>query len=351
MGLKILHTADWHLDSPLRSLPEQVARRLRSEARKIPGMVADICRREACDLVLLAGDVFDGDASRETVAEVKRALESCAVPVLIAPGNHDHWSASSVWAEDWPENVHIFSKEMEYVDFEDCRVYGAGFAGMDCSGLLENFQAEGEQPYRLAVLHGDPLSSGSPCCPVTSAQVRRSGLDYLALGHIHQMGSFWAGQTLCAWPGCPMGRGWDETGEKGLFLVELDRQAQLRWVSLPLPRFFDLQVNISAGAEPAVEAVLPPAYSEDFYRLTLTGRGTADTDALYKKYSFLPWLILRNETLPPRDLWQFAGEDSLRGAYFEALRSLSQDEETAEVACLAAEISAQLLDGEEVALP
>ena len=83
MGLKILHSADWHLDSPFAgySLAEQEF--LRTELRKIPGKVADLCRREACDLMLLAGDLFDGPHwTRETANILKESLEDAGVPVL-----------------------------------------------------------------------------------------------------------------------------------------------------------------------------------------------------------------------------------------------------------------------------
>ena len=89
MGLKILHSADWHLDSPFAGFTEQQRQFLKEAQRKIPGKIAELCRKEDCDLVLLAGDLFDGEARKETVDLLKRELENCGVPVLIAPGNHD----------------------------------------------------------------------------------------------------------------------------------------------------------------------------------------------------------------------------------------------------------------------
>lgn len=49
MGLRILHTADWHLDSPLRSLPEEAAASVRASLDRLPRLIAEVCRREACD--------------------------------------------------------------------------------------------------------------------------------------------------------------------------------------------------------------------------------------------------------------------------------------------------------------
>ena len=352
MGLKILHSADWHLDSPFASLPGAVRGALRRAQEKLPDMAAELCRREGCDLVLLAGDLFDGIPSRETVERVKRALARCGVPVCIAPGNHDPWGPDCPWQESWPENVHIFKGGLSWVDFPalDCRVYGAGYESMDCPPLLEKFRAEGESRWCLGVLHGDPMNSSSPNCPVTAAQVRESGLDYLALGHIHRRGSFRAGETLCAWPGCPMGRGWDETGERGVLLVNLEQSAA-DWIPLPLPCFYDLKVPVEGDAPTALEGVLPPTESPNLYRVTLTGNGPVEVEALGERFSHLAYLELRDETEEETNPFDLAGEDSLRGVYFRLLKERLDAGEDGDTIRLAAKLSARLLDGKEVALP
>ena len=346
MGLKILHSADWHLDSPFAGFPEEQREFLRRKLREIPGKVAELARREGCHLVLLAGDVFDGEASRETVEAVKESLESCAVPVFIAPGNHDFCGPGSPWLEEtWPENVHIFTGGMESVALPnlDCRIYGAGYKSMDCEGLLADFRAEDRETHLIGLLHGDPTTANSPCCPVTAAQVRSSGLDYLALGHIHKAGFFRAGQTLCAWPGCPMGRGWDETGDKGVCIVTLEDTAQVRAVPLELPCFYRLE-----GDAETLETLLPAVENENFYRIILTGSSDSDAQQLQKRLSRFPHLELVDRREAPVDLWADVGEDTLRGVYFRRLREISQEEPGA---ILAAEISRKLLEGREVRLP
>ena len=355
MGLKILHSADWHLDSPLSSLGEGLRETMADSLRQIPGLVAELCLREGCDLVLLAGDLFDGPPRRDTVELTKRELARCGVPVFISPGNHDFYGVKSVWAETWPPNVHIFTGDLTFMDLEQpsCRVYGAGYRSMDCPALLENFRAEGDARWHLAVLHGDPMTLSSPCCPVTAAQVRQSGLNYLALGHIHRGGSFRAGETLCAWPGCPMGRGWDETGAKGVLIAQLGEETKAYTVPLGLPKFHRLTVPVGSDALEAMEAVLPPAESRDLYRVTLTGAGKPDVQALKRRFSHLAWLELLDETQEAEDLWEGAGDDSLRGVYFRLLKEQMEGAEPAQAELIrrAAEISRCLMDGREVTLP
>lgn len=354
MGLRILHSADWHLDSPLRSLPEEAAASVRAAQERLPRLIAEVCRREACDMMLLAGDIFDNpQPARSTVETLKSALAQCGVPVFISPGNHDYCSSDSPWlTEHWPKNVHIFTGSLSYADVEalNCRVYGAGYKSMDCQGLLEGFRAEGSARWCVGVLHGDPMNLTSPCCPVSAAQVRESGLDYLAMGHIHAKGSYRAG-TVCAWPGCPMGRGWDETGEKGVLLVTLGEDAGVRPVSLGLPGFFSQKVPIGDDPIRAAEALLPPGGQDSFYRLTLTGRGNVDMDALKRHFSRYPRLEFLDRTAPVPDLAALSGTETLSGVLFGKLLALSREPEMKETALLAAQITADILDGREVELP
>ena len=339
MGLKLLHTADLHLDSPFREFDRQRREELRRESLALPGRIAELCRREGCDVLLLAGDIFDGRPTRESLDALKNALEEAGVPAFLTPGNHDY---GGFWqSERWPGNLHIFAGDWESVSLPDldCRVWGAGYEQMDCPGLLEGFRAWGEEKHQIGLVHGDAVNPGSPYCPVTPAQARQSGLQYLALGHVHRAGSFRAGDTLCGWPGCPMGRGWDETGQKGVYIVDVGERTELRFLPIPGIRFFDLE--IPAGE---LENRLPGGETRDFYRITLTGEGEGEICL-----PGIPNLWLRDLRTAPGDIWELAGEDTLEGVYFCMLRQQAQAGE--EAAALAARISRELLLGREVALP
>ena len=206
------------------------------------------------------------------------------------------------------------------------------------------------------VLHGDPTNPSAPCCPVTRAQLAASGLQYLALGHIHTRGQLEAGGALCAWPGCPMGRGFDETGSEGAYICQVSPQgAQATFLPLGAGGYEDRA--IPAGSDPlaAILAQLPPDASRDVYRITLTGEAEpVDLNRLHRALSDRFFhLELRDRTIPPRDLWERAGEDSLEGRYFQILQQAAQNAAgpEAEALCLAARLSRQILEGQEVTLP
>ena len=107
--MKILHTGDWHLDSPLQGHELE----LRQTLGKIPEKILEVCQKEACDLVLLSGDLFDGAYSVHTYRVLYTALAEMAVPVFMSPGNHDFCGSDSPWKKEiWPENVHIFQSNL-----------------------------------------------------------------------------------------------------------------------------------------------------------------------------------------------------------------------------------------------
>lgn len=355
--IKILHSADWHLDAPISGHSPEQADFLRRELKKIPQQIVKLAKAESCDLMLLAGDLFDStSASAETLRNVQNALAEVKIPVFITPGNHDYLCPGSPYeADGWPENVHIFKNtKIEEVSVPElsCKIYGAGYTSMDCPALLKGFQAAGEEAWHLGIFHGDVENAGSPYFPITREQIRTSALSYLASGHIHKGSSLRAGETLCAWPGCPMGRGYDELGTKGVILVTLDDEVKASFLPLSTPRFYDEEVEVGDNAKDAVAALLPALHTDDFYRITLTGYSTG-IDLSQLSFPQVPNLILRDETRPEIDLWRSVGEDSLEGVYFGFLQQASQSdmEKTRDRAALAARISRQILDGQEVKLP
>lgn len=356
--MKILHSADWHLDAPLGSLDQKAAQSLRREMKKIPEKIAVLCKQEGCDLMLLTGDLFDGAWSRQTLQNVKDILADLQIPVVITPGNHDFCALGSPYLEEtWPENVHIFKKpQIESIVLPelDCRIYGGGYDAMDCPALLKRFRAEGQERWHIGALHAEAGNANSTYCPITKYQIQESGLDYLALGHIHKQGSLPGGETVCVWPGCPMGHGFDETGEKGVIIATLDDGVRVNFVMLDTPRFYDEDVDVSEDAATALAGILPAVESGDFYRVTLSGYSNGlDLKALQTQFSHVPNLILRDETQPEVDLWSNTDQDTLEGMLFASLKENldGPSPEAASRALLAARICRRILDGQEVKLP
>lgn len=336
--IRFLHTADLHLDSPFEGLPRGKAAQRRKEQRELLGRIAELSETENCDFVLMAGDLLDSDSSYpETCEELIRALGRVSVPVFISPGNHDYYSEKSVYAKlNFPENVHIFkSKNIECITLPESnvRVWGAAFADVYMPPMLEGFKAE-KMPDTLDVMciHGE-LASSSRYDPISENSIAASGMDYLALGHIHKgSGLMRAGECFYSWPGCPEGRGFDECGEKCVYMVELgDGNCTVKPVSVAKRRYEILPVALGDNSPlDAINAALPADTENDIYRIILRGETENAPDLAALKSALesrFYSLQLKDETSIRRDVWESAGEDSLKGQFLLRLKTM-YDEST-----------------------
>ncbi|MBQ9347404.1 MAG: DNA repair exonuclease, partial [Oscillibacter sp.] len=227
--LTFVHAADFHLDSPFSSLTDLQAMERRREFRSLPLRLAEYVNKNHIDFVLLAGDLFDASsASRDTAEQLARALGSMNARVFCAPGNHDWYGPRSPWQTiGWPENVTVFRENtMTAVEIPEWNltVYGAAFTGPEqTAGLLNGFTVPKDKRLHVGLLHGEVTARESTYNPIHKEEIAQSGLHYLALGHIHtRRAPERYGRTVCAWPGCMEGRGFDELGDKGFYRGTLD---------------------------------------------------------------------------------------------------------------------------------
>ena len=361
--IRILHAADLHLDSPFSGLTPEEARRRRRESRRLPERLADLVLARGVDLVLLAGDLFDGErVYPETLEALRAALARMGCPVVIAPGNHDPYISGSPYARgNWPENVHIFRESaLKALEFPDlgCTVYGAAFtdtlrtdAALDCPA------ADSGQPLRLLCLHGEIDRQDSRYGPVLSGQLEAWGFHYAALGHIHACSGLQRGRRTCwAYSGCTEGRGFDETGEKGVLLCEVDEKgATAAFLPLEGIRYHSLSVDVTGvSCCAALESALADAGERDICRVRLTGECESAPDLRELERRFAPRccrLELRDETRPAAAVWAEEGEETLRGLFLRELRrqyDAAADEAQREKILLAVRFGLAALDGRDL---
>ena len=143
MSIKILHTADLHIDSPFAFLPEEKAIFRRRRQLGILEEIVTLAEHHRVDALLICGDLFDSpNISFDVTSSVSDILSSTAIPVFIAPGNHDYFHLGSPYNLNvWPENVHIFkSSAIERIELPQMTLYGAGFTSPNLfRSTLSNF--------------------------------------------------------------------------------------------------------------------------------------------------------------------------------------------------------------------
>jgi len=340
--LKFIHAADFHLDSAFGALSPQQAAARRRESRELVVQLSNYVNRTGAQVVLLAGDLFDSaSAFRETKEQLAQALGQMEAQVFIAPGNHD-WYGPSWQTVTWPENVHIFrTAALEAVELPawNVTVHGAAFTGTEqARGFLTGFTAPEDGRVHIGVLHGEIDPAERRYGPIGRDEAAESGLAYLALGHIHKRTEpLRFGKTLCAWPGCLEGRGFDELGEKGFYegVIADDGAVSVTFVPFARRRYEVLQVDVT-GKSPraAIEEVLPAETARHLYRILLTGEtgeSGVDTAALQEALADRFFALeLRDHTRIAEDIWARAAEDSLRGEFLRELRGRWQAAATEE---------------------
>ncbi len=330
--IRLLHAADLHLDSPFQALGRDKALQRRGEQRELLRRIADAAREHQADIAVFSGDLFDSeDIFSDTGRLLEQVLSGMEIPVFIAPGNHDWYGPRSVWKRlRFGGNVHVFTRpEIDCVTLPDLgvRVWGTAFTDRFRTPPLTDFEAEKDgDTIDILAIHGEVGEPGSRYGAVTEEQLRRSGMDYVALGHVHSFsGLRRAGDTFYAWPGCPEGRGFDETGQKGVILAEL-APGECRAEFLPVPgrRYEILSVDVSETSDPAeaVRGALPKEHGKDIFRVILTGQTDVPPDlpSLRRELeSRFFALDLRDATIPRRDIWAERGTDSLKGLFLSRL--------------------------------
>ncbi len=343
--MKLLHAADFHLDAPFAALSPEKAALRRAEGRQLLTRLAELAREEKADLVLLAGDLFDGQTVYpETLAALREALASIPAPVLIAPGNHDPFTPRSPYAAlTWPENVTIFTSEtVSSLPFPElgCTVHGLGFCHPQAvSPLLEGFSVPADGGIHVGLFHGDVTLSSSDYNPISPEQIARSGLDYLALGHIHTpSGRQQSGNTVWAYPGCPEGHGFDELGDRGCLIAEVEKgRVELTFRPLALRRYLEVEADVSE-TDPltAAQRALAGISSLDCVKLIFTGECDTPPNLTALEARLSPCVFalrLRDRTRPHRGLWDKVEEDTLTGAFLRLMKeTLDAGDPAAELA-------------------
>ncbi len=242
MPFRFVHTADLHLDSPLRSLAlknAELAELVRGATRTALSAIVDLCIAEMVDALLIAGDLYDGSQTSMNTAlflsaELRR-LEQAGIRVFIIRGNHD--SQSTIKRElSLPGNVHLFSGRVKSVKAKtldngrEVHVHGVGFDNPHApDSLLPSFAAPVADAVNIGMLHTSLAGAPGhdPYAPVSVADLVAHGFDYWALGHVHQR-QVHSEKPVVLMPGMPQGRDINEAGDKSVALVTVVEDGTVR---------------------------------------------------------------------------------------------------------------------------
>lgn len=284
--VKIVHTADLHFDTPFNEVDEKQRLINKEELKEVFKNIINFCKEKHVDILLLAGDIFDNlTLSRETIHFIENIFNDIKeTRVFISPGNHDPYDNNSFYKLiKWPENVYVFKGNLEKVYIEELKtnVWGAAFNGKYVrKSILKGF-SQNDEEINIMVIHGELSSSeeGNEYNPITLKNIRESGMDYIALGHRHNFsGVLKEGSTFYSYSGCPQGRGFDETGDKGIVYGYVAKGfAELSFIKTCKRNYEEVYVDISNlfGYEEIREKILDSIKENDrknnLYKIILKG--------------------------------------------------------------------------------
>ncbi len=343
--MRFLHTGDLHLDGAFGFAGERDAEAQREQGRALLRRIFDTAKSESCDMILIAGDLFDSRFVSPTTAELFCTLvENCGIPVVIAPGNHDYYSENSFYAKAWKrlgDKLTLFtSPELQIFDFDKLKVRVFGYAftssSLTSSPLLSASVPKYDGYLRIFCGHADIFSPISRYAPISAGELRKFDFAYAALGHVHNPAEFDDNGGRARYCGFAEGRGFDELGAGQILIVDADEEhCEVRSLCLSKREYRILCTREYADADRLCAEIAKQGYIPNTYlRILLEGNTEgnlgASASALAKEIkekSGLSYVEIRDERLPFLDGAYLERDMTLRGELYRVLKAkLSSDD-------------------------
>jgi len=230
---KFLHTADIHLDSPLRGLEnyeDAPVEQIRQATRRAFDNVIELAIEEGVSFLLIAGDLYDGDWKDYNTGlffiNCMAKLKKAGIRVFLVSGNHD--AASQITKTlQLPDNVTQFPSHKpstKIIEDLNVAIHGQSYKNRAVNeNLVLDFPLRKESYFNVGLLHTSlsGRQGHEPYAPCTVDDLSSKGYDYWALGHVHLFETV-SHDPLIVFPGNIQGRHIKETGAKSVTLVSVE---------------------------------------------------------------------------------------------------------------------------------
>lgn len=265
MPFRFVHTADVHLDSPLRSLAlrnPDLAELIGDATRGTFTRIIDLCLDEQVDALMIAGDLYDGDqTSMKTalfLAQQLRRLDEAGIRTFIVRGNHD--AQSRITKElVLPDGVKLFGGWGEVVEPDrpsggiPIAVHGISFAKPQApESLVPKFKSPVAGAFNIGLLHTSLGGSAAhdDYAPCSVSELVDAGFDYWCLGHVHKR-EVHREVPHIVMPGMPQGRDIGEAGPKSATMVRVDDDSAVDCQAHPtcIAQFERIAVDLTGTEE------------------------------------------------------------------------------------------------------
>lgn len=333
--MRIIHTADLHLDSRLETNldPIKAKERKRELLLSFENLI-NYAKNNRVNAILISGDLFDrpkiSAKTREYILDVIEAAQG--IQFYLIYGNHDENMFSDHLA-GMPSNLKIFGSKWETIHLPDVDI--TGISGENISPALYDNLVLNRENKNIVMLHGDINDLKS----IPLSMLKERGIDYLALGHIHkyQKGKI-DDRGIWVYPGCLEGRGFDESGPKGFVLLDITQDEILpKFVPFSKRILNDVSVDITncdnwMEIKKNVDLKLTSIPQSDMVRVRLVGTYNLDLikqneileAALNQKYYFAKVSDESRLRINPKE---YENDISLKGEFIRNVLSSNLSDE------------------------
>ena len=360
--MKFVHIADIHFDSPFINLSdrENLGDMRRLEQRKVFKKVIEYIKENAIDFLFIAGDLYERQYIRQSTIEYINGLfkEIPNTKIYISPGNHDPYIKNSYYNQfQWNDNVHIFSSKIEKIAVENIDIYGYGFDDFYCTNCgVENLEIQDQTKTNILVIHSTIDGANLEEKQYNSIPKRileEKGFDYVATGHIHKLDYHTYENQNIVYPGSLISLGFDELGEHGMIVGEIEENKKLTTEFIPLSEnnFEEIEFDVTEciSKDELIEKINELEIPENsLVKIILIGKRNFEIDK-YEIYKFITnekIIKIRDHTKIQYDLKNIANSYTLKGLFAKEIlkeKETAKDEEL-EIIEKAVEIAFEALE-------
>lgn len=361
--MKFVHIADMHFDSPFVNLSDkgELGDLRRLEQRKIFKKVIEYIKENDIKYLFISGDLYEQKYIKKSTIEYINKLfkEIPETRVFIAPGNHDPFIKNSYYNQfDWNENVEIFNSSIKKIETDEADIYGYGFDDYYCTNCgIENTTIENKERTNILVVHGtiDGASiEDKQYNSMSKNMLKQKGFDYIAMGHIHKLDYNTEEEQRIAYPSSPISLGFDELGEHGMLVGEIEKgKIDLKFIPLDEEKFVEIELDITEinSKEDLIEKINDLEIAENQYvKIILIGNRNFEinTYEIIKLITNDRIIKIKNKTKIAYDLEKMSNNNTLKGLFvkkmLEKLNNESIKEEERKIIENAIEIGLDALE-------
>lgn len=345
--MKIIHCSDLHLDSKMEAnLDKERARQRKNEILLSFQNMINFANKNDVKIIIIAGDLFDKNkVSVKAKNIVKDAIfANPNIDFIYLKGNHDE---ESFIVDEKPSNLKLFNGDRwESYRYENIVISGIEFGEKDNYEIYKTLMLN-QNDLNIVVLHGQESNYDDKKDKteiINLKELKNKNIDYLALGHIHKykMEKLDNRGVYC-YSGCLEGRGFDECGDKGFVLLDIeDNKIHTEFIKNSTRNLEEIEVDITGTlttteVENKIEEKITNISKENLIKIVLVGKvninSEKDIDYLLKKYKERFYFIkIYDKTTLKINYMDYENDASLKGEFIRMiLKENLTDEEKKDI--------------------